>query len=258
MLVMLALPLMGCEKTSSQIETEMRDKIRTESLETLKEHAQGLADNFIAYGLNAKEVLHSYKDKGQNFFSTPFDIDMINRLDQFFDAHGDIKSATVDEVNPTATGYTVRYILTGEDDKQMAYTAVLDEHMVPVSSSILEYSDDSKESLGSKMKVAGSNTLTGLLVVFCMLVLLCLIITSFRLFGGVESKSKNKQKADAPKPQNAPAKPEPASVAPVVPANENDPALIAVIAAAIAALEDKPAEGFVVRSIRRLPNNKWH
>ena len=33
--------------------------------------------------------------------------------------------------------------------------------------------------------------------------------------------------------------------------------LVAVIAAAIAAAEDKPPEGYVVRSIRRLQNNKW-
>jgi hypothetical protein len=37
----------------------------------------------------------------------------------------------------------------------------------------------------------------------------------------------------------------------------NDPALIAVIAAAIAAAEDKPVEGFVVRSIKRVKTNKW-
>ena len=37
----------------------------------------------------------------------------------------------------------------------------------------------------------------------------------------------------------------------------SDPALIAVIAAAIAAAEDKPAHGFVVRSIKRVKTNKW-
>ena len=68
------------------------------------------------------------------------------------------------------------------------------------------------------------------------------------------------KKETAPAAPKAPAK-APAAKAEVAaaPAKDpmSDPALIAVIAAAIAAAEDKPVEGFVVRSIKRVKTNKW-
>ena len=84
-------------------------------------------------------------------------------------------------------------------------------------------------------------------------------------------KPQNKDKKKAPAPAAAAAE----SAAPAGPSAEEidlakNQELIAVIAAAIAAYEDKPvslfmpgdpnaqSEGYVVRSIRRLHNNKWH
>ena len=65
--------------------------------------------------------------------------------------------------------------------------------------------------------------------------------------------------AAAPAPKAAPA---PAAVAaPVVEEASNDDELAAVISAAIAAYEAEAGgstDGFVVRSIKRRPSNKWH
>jgi hypothetical protein len=63
----------------------------------------------------------------------------------------------------------------------------------------------------------------------------------------------SKKTEEVPAPVQTVSKP-----APVALENpEMDPALVAVIAAAIAAAEEKPVEGFVVRSIRRVKTNKW-
>ena len=63
-------------------------------------------------------------------------------------------------------------------------------------------------------------------------------------------------------PAAAPAAPAPAAVAaPVVEEASNDDELAAVISAAIAAYEAEAGgstDGFVVRSIKRRPSNKWH
>ena len=68
--------------------------------------------------------------------------------------------------------------------------------------------------------------------------------------------------AAAPAPVPAAAAPAPAAVAaPVVEEASNDDELAAVISAAIAAYEAEAGgstDGFVVRSIKRRPSNKWH
>ena len=90
------------------------------------------------------------------------------------------------------------------------------------------------------MKNAAMNTLMGMGTVFFVLVLISIIIYGFSFIG----KMQNKASAEEVKQE------------PVVPAAEeedlcDDLELVAVIAAAIAAYEDVPADSFVVRSIRR-------
>ena len=114
------------------------------------------------------------------------------------------------------------------------------------------------------MATAAGNTVTGLIVVFFILVGLSLIISCFKfvnkLGGEVKPEKKDSKKSAAAKPAGkaAPA-PAASAAAPSVELDlEKNKELAAVIAAAIAAYEEKPVEGYVVRSIRRLGNNKWH
>ena len=97
-----------------------------------------------------------------------------------------------------------------------------------------------------------SNTLLGMGTVFAVLIIiiLCIMLMSkcVRSFEG-------KGKKDEP----APEAPETAAP-PVVPEAEapaDDLELVAVIAAAIAASENKSPEGFVVRSIRKANKRNW-
>ena len=101
------------------------------------------------------------------------------------------------------------------------------------------------------MGEAGLNTAMGLGIVFCALAFISLIISlEGKIFGAF-----GKKKA-APKTPEAPQAPAPAVVEEVE-EEADDTELVAVITAAIAAYEaengvEVPADGLVVRSIRRL------
>ena len=224
------LAVTGCEKTASQVEEEAMAAIRDQNLETVRALAgDQIAPLLVQYSY---EQFAMVKEQGGIVFGTLFDNDLGSRWKAFEEAHGQAKDAVVDEVMRHSYEYTARIILTGEDNAQMALTITFDQNGTPYKSTLQAYSDDSKETLGSKMATAGGNTVTGLLVVFGVLILLSLIIFCFKFIS----------REPAPPTKAAP---------------EEDPALIAVIAAAIAAAEDKPVEGFVVRRVKRLSTNKW-
>ena len=280
-IVLAAFVLSGCEKTSSQIETEHIEEIRAENVADVADYTQ----TYFAGTMTSAtyEEFANYLAEGHTVVSRTFDNSWANRWKQFTDSHGAVTAAAVDLTQRTHKGgYTSRILLTGEDGKQMALTISYDEGMIPYATAIGEYSDDSSSTLGAKMGVAAGNTVTGLLVVFAILVGLSLIISCFKFVnkvgGEVKPENKDAKKAAAkvsPKAAPAPkaaAAPQAASAPKAEEDNlAKDMELIAVIAAAISAYEGKPvrlfaagdpnaedSKGYVVRSIRRLHNNKWH
>ena len=107
-----------------------------------------------------------------------------------------------------------------------------------------------KDSFSASVGKAGMNTVIGLGTVFVVLLFLTFIISQIHwipdLLGG---KKKEKEEEASVAVKETPA---PAPVAAVeIPEETDDLELIAVISAAIAASEQAPADGFVVRSIRR-------
>lgn len=245
------LTLGGCEKTSSQIEVESMNAIRAANLEDVRSYTE---EYFASVMKSATyESFVKYTDEA-TIVSMPFDNDWGYRWGQFAGKYGEVKDAVVDLVDKTDDGYTARIILTGDNESQMALTIRYDEGMHPISTTIAEYSDDSQETLGSKMSTAGVNTITGIMVVFVILVLLSLIISCFGLLNKLQETPPEK-KDSKPAVKAVPASKVPAASAEVDLSKNEE--LVAVIAAAIAAAEDRPPEGYVVRSIRRLHNNKW-
>ncbi|MCR5295172.1 MAG: OadG family protein [Lachnospiraceae bacterium] len=254
-LVMSAFVFTGCEKTSSQIETEAVAAIREANIESVRQFTEA---NFAALLVQAKyEDFATFKQMNQVLISFTFDNDFGARWKYFTERHGACVNAVVDETMRKGYEYTSRIIMTGEDNRQMALTISYDQGGQPYKTTIAEYEDDSQQTFGQKMAAAGGNTIIGILVVFSVLILLSLIIYCFKFVNQASlPPSKKTKEAPAPvkaAPAPAPVKAETADEA----AAEDDPALIAVIAAAIAAAEDRPAEGFVVRSVRRLKTNKW-
>ena len=98
------------------------------------------------------------------------------------------------------------------------------------------------------MGKAGLNTLLGMGTVFAVLILICLIISSFTLIAKVQNAKAKKKSDNATGIDNA--------VAQIVEQEEvaeDDLELVAVIAAAVAAYEGaSSSDGYVVRSIRKV------
>jgi sodium pump decarboxylase gamma subunit len=100
-------------------------------------------------------------------------------------------------------------------------------------------------SLGETMQKAGLNTVMGILIVFCMLIVMSGVIKCFEIIPKLEKKAKEKN-APEEKPIATPV----ATTA--APKKETDDLqLVAVIAAAIAASTGASTDSFVVRSIKK-------
>lgn len=111
---------------------------------------------------------------------------------------------------------------------------------------------NAKYTLPEILKKAGINTLLGMGTVFAVLILISFIISLFKYIGKIENRTKQSADAGQAAPVQVAATP-----APAVEEVQDDLELIAVISAAIAAAEGTGTDGFVVRSIRRRPSNKW-
>ncbi len=115
-------------------------------------------------------------------------------------------------------------------------------------------------TLGETMSRALLNTIMGILIVFLMLVLICLIISCFAFIPKIQALFAKRKKGNTPEEiqetfakmeRDAAASHAAALTSASVPDDTDDAELIAVIAAAIAASEGKSTDSFVVRSIRR-------
>ena len=112
---------------------------------------------------------------------------------------------------------------------------------------------DLTDSFQTSIKRAALNTVIGLGTVFIVLMFLAFVIGQIHWVPDIlDGKKKSKEAAEAAARTAAPA-PAPAVQEVVEEAAEetDDLELVAVITAAIAASEQAPADGFVVRSIRR-------
>ncbi|MCI6731039.1 MAG: OadG family protein [Lachnospiraceae bacterium] len=110
---------------------------------------------------------------------------------------------------------------------------------------------------GEILVKALTNTALGMGTVFLSLIFIaCIIAMLPKVTGAFESIGKRK-KEETKAAETAPA--EETQLQKIIPEEEgmDDLELVAVITAAIAAMEGIPADGFVVRSIKRSSQNKW-
>ena len=138
--------------------------------------------------------------------------------------------------------------LTGEL-KDASVEVIMDEDGYVTSMAVnVEY------TFGELMKNAALNTLLGMGTVFVVLILICFIISGFRLISKVEDAMKNRASKKEIKEEAVDN-----TIAQIEEREElsDDLELVAVIAAAIASYEGTSTDGFVVRSIRRRPSNNW-
>ncbi len=201
--------------------------------------------------LSVREIANSMKDSSTLTSDDDTTMAMVKMLRNWYsnkDSCGQyegVNSYTVDVTDNVMTmKLDVAYAEAKKNDATIDVTFVYD-----LARNITLLTWEVKDSFSASIGKAGMNTLIGLGTVFVVLLFLTFIISQIHWIPDLLNGKKKEQKAAAS--ATAPA---PVPAAPVVEEVEeetDDLELIAVISAAIAASEHAPADGFVVRSIRR-------
>lgn len=169
-------------------------------------------------------------------------VNLINRWEEATDEYGSFVDFGDFEITKSGKTLTAAQTLHMEN-RDVVLTYVYTYYSMEVE----DITVDGIYSVGEKMSTALMNTLMGMLVVFCVLIIICLIIFCFNIFPYLEKKKAEKAAASTPKEDPVVTQIE----AREEQQEEDDGELVAVIAAAIAAAEGTSTDGFVVRSIRR-------
>ena len=201
--------------------------------------------------LSVRDIANSMKDSSTLTKTDDATMAMVKMLRNWYanvDSCGEFKgvnSYTADMTDQVLTmNLDCDYALAEVNDSKITVTFTYD-----LARNVTLLSWDVKDSFSANVGKAGMNTLIGLGTVFAVLLFLTFIISQIHWIPDLLGGKKKEEKAPAP----VKAVPAPAEAAlEAAPAEETDDLeLIAVISAAIAASEQAPADGFVVRSIRR-------
>lgn len=128
--------------------------------------------------------------------------------------------------------------------------------LVDKKSSIVSIKYEGVYSLAEKMKTAGLNTVTGMGVVVVVLAFLSVVISLFNYVNKAEKALADKKNKNTKSPIDSTI--DQIETKEEIEEEVDDLEVIAVITAAIAAMEQTTTDGFVVRSIKRVPQRKWN
>lgn len=203
------------------------------SYDDLQANCQGTVQTLVSMTDEDKEY---YEEYGAETV-----VNLIDRWDEAVEEYGNF--VEFGEFEVTKTGKTLTAAQTIQmENRKVILTCVYTYYSMELE----DITIDGVYSVGEKMSTALMNTLMGILIVFCVLILISLVIYCFNIFPYLEKKKAEKA---------ATAVPEKDAVVTQIEAREEQQVdngeLIAVIAAAIAAAEGTSTDGFVVRSIRR-------
>ena len=194
------------------------------------------------------QTLASMTDEDKQYYlenSTEIIANLITRWEDAVEEYGSFVDFGDFEITKSGKTLTAAQTLHMED-RDVILTYVYTYYSMELE----DITIDGVYSVGEKMSTALMNTLMGMLVVFCVLIIISLIIYCFNIFPYLEKKKAAKSE---------PAKSDVVTQIEVREEQQTDDGeLIAVIAAAIAAAEETTTDGFVVRSIKRRPSNKWN
>lgn len=126
--------------------------------------------------------------------------------------------------------------------------------MVDGSINITSIAYQAKFTMKETMEKAALNTVIGISTVILVLAFLSVFIGLFKYVGKLQTVFENKKN----KKNNKSTVVEQIQSKEEIEEKIDDTELIAVITAAISAIEQKSSNGFVVRSIKRAPKNKWN
>ena len=207
------------------------------SYDELKSNSEYLASTIVA--LKDDEI--------DNFVNQEMDSITLNLVKKWKELKGDVCDyVELGEFSVDKSGKTLTTThIMDFTERDLTLTCVYNYLDMQVSDITL----DENYSLGEKMQNAAMNTLMGLGTVFGILILISIIIWSFKFINAAQERAKAAAKpVEEEKP--APVPQAPVAEEPV----QDDLELIAVISAAVAAAAagtPEVTDGFVVRSIRR-------
>ena len=202
------------------------------SYEELQSNCQGTVQT-LAY-MSEEDKMY-YQQNGAETV-----VNLINKWDDAVAEFGSFVDFGDFEITKSGKTLTAAQTLHMEK-RDMILTYVYTYHSMEVE----DITVDGVYSIGEKMSTALMNTVMGILVVFAVLIIICLLICCFNIFPYLEKKKAAKAAPKEDVVSQIEAREEQQAV------ETDDGELIAVIAAAIAASEGTSADGFVVRSIRR-------
>ena len=213
---------------------------------TLQESEYDAAtEYFMANGLN--QYGDAVKEAGlPKFLSTS-----LVGFDQLMASYKDIKDVKVGDfvdlgtVEVEKSGKTITATVISDFSKRdLKTTFVFNANDVDAGPTAVDI--EPVYTLGETMQKAALNTVMGILIVFCMLIVMSGVIKCFEIIPKLEKRAKEK------KENTQVVNPTPAEVPVASSKNETDDLqLVAVIAAAIAASTGASTDSFVVRSIKK-------
>lgn len=201
--------------------------------------SQGAAEQYVAYDETLEPIFASWESGMEEL--------------------GSYEETTGHEVKFDNDSVIVNTEITGSalDPKGNVRTADVELIYNGDDYSITSLSVNVNYTFGELMKKAGLNTILGMGTVFAVLILICLIISAFNLIPKIQAAFSKKEKNQAADTESAVDN----TIAQIIETEElyDDSELVAVISAAIAAYESEsgPADGVVIRSIRKVNKSKW-
>ena len=232
------------------IEAQVEQQLATLSRLSVDELERMINTYNRQINLSVLDISNSMKDSSELNEVDDTTMAMVKMLRNWYsnmDSCGEfikVNSYTADMTDQILTmKLDVDYAKAEENDSVITTTFTYD-----LSRNVTLLSWDVKDSFSANVGRAGMNTLIGLGTVFVVLLFLTFIISQIHWIPDIANRKKKKEEDSAPA-VSAPA-PAPVVVEEEIPETD-DLELIAVISAAIAASEHAPADGFVVRSIRR-------
>lgn len=211
------------------------DSIDEASIDMYVSQSESSGDT-VSAGL-LRDLKECYSDKGElvNFYDK-------NKVIGGFNILG-LNVGGQKAFDVSKSGKTITAVLIGDySQRDLKLTVVFNANKVSDGPTAINL--ERVYSLGETMQKAGLNTVMGILIVFCMLIVMSGVIKCFEIIPKLEKRAKEKNTQE-----------ETTVVTPVVTAapkkETDDLQLVAVIAAAIAASTGASTDSFVVRSIKK-------
>ena len=246
----------GWEAQYPTIEAQVEQQLTTLSAMSAEQIEQLITNYNREINLGVRDIANSMKDSST---LQPIDdvtmatVKMLRNWYSMMDSCGEFQG--VEEYTADNTGNVITLNLLTKYAQAVKDNATVNvKFTYDMNQNVTLMSWELTDSFKTSIKRAGLNTVIGIGTVFIVLLFLSFIIGQIHWVPDIlegRKKSEEAARAAAPAPAPAPAPVIQEVVEEAAPEETDDLELVAVITAAIAASEQAPADGFVVRSIRR-------